>query len=126
MRWVLATVAVVAVAAVLAGVVGTARAMFLSQHDFEVILLVGVVAGAVAVAVALAVGVAFSRWSRSIREDTRTLGVAGEVVAEVRGPSELQALSEELARTSRRLSESREREARPRSLPARTRVLGVP
>lgn len=110
LRWLTASVAVVAVAAVLAGVLGTARAMFLSDHDFQVILLVGLVAGSVALAVALAVGMAVSGWSDSLREDARQLGVDGTVVADGRGPSEFQALSEELARTSRRLRESRERE----------------
>ena len=40
------------------------------------------------------------------------LDAHGSYVAEQRGPSELQALSEELARTSERLEESRLREAR--------------
>ena len=43
-----ATVALVAVGAVTAGIVGTARAMFLSAHDFGVTLLVAAVAGVVA------------------------------------------------------------------------------
>ena len=40
-----------AVLAVVAGVVGTARAMFLSDHDLSVVLWVVVVAGLVAIAV---------------------------------------------------------------------------
>ena len=47
LRWLSAFVAVVAVVAVLAGIIGTARAMFLSTHDFEVVLLVCLVAGVV-------------------------------------------------------------------------------
>ena len=43
--------AVVAVAAVVAGMLGTANAMFLSQHDFDVVLWVSLVAGLVAVLV---------------------------------------------------------------------------
>lgn len=112
LRWLTVCVAVVAVAAMLAGVVGTARAMFLSDHDFEVLLLVGLVAGAVAVAVAVVVGMAFSRWSHALREDARAIGEGGTVVADTRGPSEFQALADELARTSQRLRESREREQR--------------
>lgn len=46
--------ALVGVVAVLAGVVGTAQAMFLSGHDFGVILIVSAVAGPVGIAVALA------------------------------------------------------------------------
>ena len=45
LRVLTAGVAAIAVLAVLAGMLGTARAMFLSQHDFEVMLLVSVVAG---------------------------------------------------------------------------------
>lgn len=106
------TVAGVAVASVVAGFVGTARAMFLSDHDFEVVLLVSVVASVVALSVAVVVGTAFVRWSKVMREDARRFGVSGEFVSETRGPAELQELSDELTRTSERLRESREREAR--------------
>ncbi len=112
LRWLTGGVAVVAVAAVLAALVGTARAMFISDHDFEVVLWVGVVAGVVAVAVAMTVGEAFARWSRSLRADARTIGEQGELGATLRGPSEFVALADELAGTSRKLAESRQREAR--------------
>ncbi len=106
------TVAGVAVASVVAGFVGTARAMFLSDHDFGVVLLVSVVASVVALLVAVVVGTAFVRWSRSMREDARRFGDSGEFVSAARGPVELQELSDELTRTSVRLRESRERELR--------------
>ena len=112
LRWLTAGVAVVAVAAVLAALVGTARAMFISDHDFTVVLWVALVAGVVAVAVAMAVGEAFAHWSRSLREDARVLGEHGELSSTARGPSEFQGLADELASTSRKLAESREREAR--------------
>ena len=48
-RWLVALVALVAVGGVIAGVIGTANAMFLSSHDREVVLLVCLVAGPVAV-----------------------------------------------------------------------------
>lgn len=112
LRWLTAGVAVVAVAAVLAALVGTARAMFISDHDFGVVLWVGCVAGVVAVAVAMAVGEAFAHWSRSLREDARRLGEQGRLGPVLRGPSEFQGLADELALTSRKLAESREREAR--------------
>ena len=47
-RWQVGVVALTAVLAVVAGVVGTARAMFLSDHDLEVVLWVVTVAGVVA------------------------------------------------------------------------------
>ncbi len=106
------TVAGVAVVSVVAGFVGTARAMFLSDHDFGVVLLVSVVASVVALLVAVVVGSAFVRWSRSMREDARRFGDSGEFVSAARGPVELQELADELTRTSVRLRESREREVR--------------
>jgi signal transduction histidine kinase len=105
-------VAVVAVAAVVAGMLGTANAMFLSQHDFDVALWVSLVAGLVAVVVALGVGTAYVRWSRSLREDARAFGDNGRFVSGKRGPAELQALADELARTSEKLAASGARETR--------------
>jgi signal transduction histidine kinase len=111
-RWQVAVVAVTAVLAVVAGVVGTARAMFLSAHDLSVVLWVVVAAGIVAIAVSVVVGIAFSRWSRSLREDARAFGDSGRFEAGSRGPAELQELSDELAATALRLHESRAREQR--------------
>ncbi len=111
-RWQIVVVAVTAVLAVVAGVVGTARAMFLSDHDLSVVLWVVVVAGVVGLAVSAAVGTSFARWSRSMREDARRFGDSGQFDARDRGPAELQALSDELAQTAHRLQESRAREQR--------------
>jgi len=111
-RWSITLVALVAVVAVIAGVIGTANAMFLSGHDFEVVLLVCLVAGVVAVAFALAVGAAVVRGSRAVQASARLFGESGEYVAPDAGPAELHELSTELARTSERLRESRERERR--------------
>ncbi len=111
-RWLPPLVALVAVAAVIAGVVGTARAMFLSSHDFTVVLWVSAVAGAVAVVFAMALGNGLVRSSRRLREDARRFGEVGQFEAEVHGPAEFQALSNELSRTSDRLRESREIAAR--------------
>ena len=110
--WQLALVVGVAIGSVLAGVVAIARLMFISSHDRGVVTLVSVVSGAVALLVAVAVGAAISRWSAALREDARRLDTHGSFVGARRGPSELQALSAELERTSRRLEESRLREAR--------------
>lgn len=111
-RWQLGLIVVVSIGSVLAGVVQVSRMMFISHHDWEVVSLVAAVAGVVALMAALALGVAISRWSAALREGARTLDAHGTYVADPRGPSELQALSEELARTSARLEESRLREAR--------------
>ena len=111
-RWLTGAVAVVAVVAVLAGMVGTANAMFLSGHDFDVVLLVALVAGAVAMAIGAIVGSGISGYSHALQDEARRFGESGEFTSGNRGPAELQGLSDELARTSRRLQESREREAR--------------
>ncbi len=112
LRWLSAGVAVVAVLALVAGVVGTSRGMFLSDHDFTVVLLVSVVAGLVALAFAVAVGTSVARSWEALREDTRRFGEDGEFVSRAAGPVEFQELSAELTRTSERLRESRAREAR--------------
>ena len=85
LRWLTVAVALVSVAAVVAGVLGTARAMFLSQHDLEVIGWVAVVAGAVAVAVGVLVGATVSRWSGLVRDEARRFGQSGEFVASTTG-----------------------------------------
>jgi signal transduction histidine kinase len=112
LRWLPAGVAGVAVAAVVAGVIATSRAMFLSTHDFHVVLLVLLVAGVVAMGFAMLVGATIVRWSRTLREDARRFGDSGEFVSRGGGPAEFQELSDELTRTSTRLAESRDRETR--------------
>lgn len=64
----------VAVLAVLAGVLGAARAMFISYHDLEVLTVVVVTAGAVSLAVALWLGrrlAADAMWATQVRERER-------------------------------------------------------
>ncbi len=111
-RWLTGAVAVVAVVAVLAGMVGTANAMFLSGHDFDVVLLVALVAGAVAMVIGALVGSSISASSHALQDEARRFGESGEFRAGARGPAELQGLADELARTSDRLRESRARESR--------------
>ena len=106
----IAVVAGAGVLAVLAGAVATGRAMFLSSHDFEVLLVVAAVAGTVGMGCALLLG-------RSVVAGTIALGVAAESLADgvYAGagrplPAELATLDRALATTSRRLADSRERE----------------
>jgi signal transduction histidine kinase len=112
LRWLPLGVALVAVTAVVAGVIGTARAMFLSSHDFHVVLTVLLVAGIVAVGFAMLVGATVVRWSASLREDARRFGESGRFESQGGGPAEFAELSAELTRTSERLAESRARESR--------------
>ncbi len=112
LRWLVPAVAAVAVGSLVAGMYGTANAMFISGHDFEVTMRVLMVAGLVALGGAIAVGTALSRWSRSLQDRARHFGDSGEFVAASGGPAEFQHLSDELTRTSAKLAESRDREAR--------------
>jgi len=94
----------------IAGIVGTARAMFLSQHDFQVTLWVVGAAGVVSLGFALAVARMAVRDSRAVEEATRALGEHGSFVAPEGTSSELSRLSAQLAETSAKLAEANERE----------------
>jgi signal transduction histidine kinase len=120
LRWVFATVALSAVLGVVAGVIGTARAMFLSGHDFRVVLWVAATAGMVSLVMALAVARQAVRGSRAVQEAARLLGQDGDFVVPIGTSSELSDLSAQLAATSSRLTESRDRE---RALEASRREL---
>ncbi|WP_225638819.1 sensor histidine kinase [Streptomyces solaniscabiei] len=107
----LAVVASVAVLAMLAGTLAVAWAMFLSPHDLSVVTTVVAMAAVVSLATALLLG----RWvvarSRELTAAARSFGDDGGYAAPtVPATAELDALSRELAATSARLRESRERE----------------
>jgi len=129
------TVAIATVLAVVAGVLATAQAMFLSRHDFWVMLVVCLAAGVVALAMAVPLARSVTADSRALRAALRTLGdeetlyspasgtarhaapasiVALPHAAADRGAglatAELDELSRELSATAARLAESRERE----------------
>ncbi len=119
-RWAFAMVALCAVLGIAAGAIATAKEMFLSEHDFGVVLQVVAASGLVALAFSLLV----ARWavsgSQAVLEATRMLGESGTFVRPDDVPAELAAVSDQLAVTSQRLTESRERE---RSLEASRREL---
>ncbi|WP_329551023.1 sensor histidine kinase [Streptomyces sp. NBC_00696] len=104
-------VAAVAVTAMLAGTLAVAQAMFLSSHDLSVVTTVVAMAAVVSLATALLLG----RWvvarSRELALAARDFGDDGDFSAPV-GPAtaELADLSRELAATSAKLAESRDRE----------------
>jgi len=102
----------VAVLAVVAGTLGTANAMFLSQHDLRVVGTVCVVAGLVAFAFSWLLGRQVEMSSLALRQAARSLGQDG--FSPPAGPmaAELAALSQELGATAGKLAESRERERR--------------
>jgi signal transduction histidine kinase len=104
----------VAVAAIVAGTLGTAKAMFLSQHDLGVVVMVCVVAGIVAFGFCWLLGRQVEASSMALRQAARSLGHEAGGFRSPAGPmaAELAALSRELAETGRKLAESRERERR--------------
>jgi len=119
----LITVAMTIVLAMAAGVLGTAQAMFLSRHDFVVVLVVCVAAGFVAMAMAVPLANSVSADSRALHTALRSLGEEELEGSAVQAPSprptgrpaglataELDLLNRELAATGVRLTESRERE----------------
>lgn len=115
-RWSAGLIAVVAVGGVVAGVVGTARAMFLSTHDLGVVVLVCGVSGLVSAAFALFLARTLTVSARQLRVMAAAVG-SGEPVGsgdDARVPSrdsaEIRAVADELARSSERLRTSQARE----------------
>jgi signal transduction histidine kinase len=104
----------IAVLAVVAGTLGTANAMFISQHDLRVVGMVCVVAGLVAFGFSWLLGRQVETSSLELRQAARSLGQDGAGFSSPAGPmaSELAALSRELTLTAAKLQESRERERR--------------
>lgn len=103
------------VAAVIAASVGTAQAMFLSDHDFEVLVLVSIVVAVLMAGVSGVLAHNLAAGSRSLAEQTRAIGdvalLGAEPVAR-RAPvtSEMLGLSRELEAARVRLAESHARE----------------
>jgi signal transduction histidine kinase len=117
----LAVVAVVTVAAMLAGTLSVAWAMFLSEHDLGVVTTVCAMAAVVSLAVTLILGRRVVAGSRALTEATRALGDgAGFAAPDAAPTAELAELGRELAATSAKLAASRERE---RALEASRREL---
>ncbi len=104
----------IAVLAVVAGTLGTANAMFISQHDLGVVAMVCVVAGLVAFGFCWLLGRQVETSSLALRQAARSLGQEETGFSAPAGPmaAELAALSRELAATAGKLQESRERERR--------------
>ncbi len=117
LRLSLLTLCLTAILAVIAATIGTARAMFLSPHDFGVILIVSAVAGVMTLGVSAFLAHMLVAGSRSLAESARTIGedqpsvVHTPVARSAPASSELAALSRELDAARARLAESRAREA---------------
>jgi signal transduction histidine kinase len=103
---------IVLVLAIVAGTLGTARAMFLSQHDLGVVVMVCVVAGIEAAVFSWLLGRQISSSSSALRQAARALG---DEAGHFQPPAlplaaEFAALSQELTTTSAKLAKSRARE----------------
>ena len=102
----------VPVLAIVAGTLGTAEAMFLSQHDLGVVVMVCVIAGIVASAFGWLLGRQVASGGAALRQAARSLG---DEAGQFRPPglplaAEFAALSRELTDTSAKLAESRAKE----------------
>jgi signal transduction histidine kinase len=115
-----ATLVAVPVLAVAAGVVGTARAMFLSDHDLRVVLIVVAVSAVVAAAAAVRLGQPVVAATGTLTRAAAALGEADYPAAGPAPTAELAALASTLDATHIRLVEARDRE---RALEASRREL---
>jgi signal transduction histidine kinase len=118
LRAALFAIALSSVLAMAAGTVAVARAMFISPDDFGTVIVVLVSAGIIALVMAALLGRSVAADSKALRSALRMLGArpddVGKRAAARPAPrlatSEMAELSRELAATSMRLAESRERE----------------
>ncbi|WP_245958754.1 sensor histidine kinase [Microbacterium bovistercoris] len=91
------------------GVLAVAQAMYISAHDFLVVVVVTAVSTLMAIGIALVLGLRLSRAARRLQALTHSVG-DGEIVASgdpLPAGGELQRIAEELATTSARLAEAR-------------------
>ena len=102
----------VPVLAIVAGTLGTAKAMFLSQHDLGVVCMVCVIAGLVAGAFCWLIGRQVASGSTALRRAARSLGDEAGLFRPPRQPlaAEFAALSRELTDTSAKLARANARE----------------
>ena len=103
--------AAVPVLAIVAGTLASAEAMFLSQHDLGVVVMVCIIAGFVAFAFSWLLGRQVASGSTALRQAARSLGDGGQFRPPVQPlAAEFAELSGELADTSAKLATSRARE----------------
>jgi signal transduction histidine kinase len=103
----------VPVLAIVAGTLVSAEAMFLSQHDLGVVVMVCAIAGVVAFVFSALLGRQVETGSAALRQAARSFG--DDEAGQFRPPAgplaaDFAALSAELAETSAKLARSRERE----------------
>lgn len=104
----------VAVLAIVAGTLTTAETMFISPHDLGVVVMICVVAGLAAFGFCWLLGRQVGTSSMELQRAARSLGHQPGGFRSPAGPmaAELDALSQELTATAKKLAESRQREDR--------------
>jgi signal transduction histidine kinase len=119
LQWQVATVALVSVLGTAIGAAAAARAMFVSVHDLNALMVVLSAAGTIGVVSALVLGARVGRASRHLGERTRRIGDNGDHAVIVQAPAlepvytaELARLGAELEAMDQRLAEARDREGR--------------
>ncbi|WP_136708974.1 HAMP domain-containing sensor histidine kinase [Agromyces sp. H66] len=102
-----------AMVSVVAGMVGVANQMYLSEHDLTVAVAVAAISGVVSLALVAVLGWLVARNSRTLSHAARRIADGERLESAGRySNSELNALADELVATSAKLAESREREQR--------------
>ncbi len=95
---------------VVAGIVGTSAAMFVTDHDLTIAMLVVVISGVIGAAVALVLGRRLVGAARALRDSSTGVGGPGYTSVDWLPTVELRELAGELDNTHRRLIEALERE----------------
>lgn len=106
----LTVVALVPVLAVLTGTLVGALVMFLSPHDFGVVLVLVGAGGVVALGIALLLGRQLVAGSRAVQAAARSVGAGEQVSIDRPATAELAELSRELEQAGDRLAQAKERE----------------
>jgi signal transduction histidine kinase len=122
LRTTMIVAALAPMAAALAAVLQSVRAMFISSHDSWVVLWTLAFAALLGLGMAVLIGHWFSAGSRDVGRRLRQLGTSYEAPAAIGGsvPAELAALTDELEMTRKKLAASHSRE---RALEASRREL---
>jgi signal transduction histidine kinase len=104
-------VALTAIAAVAAGALSAARAMFLSVHDLSALIVVLVAAGTAGVLLAYWLGARVGRAGRELGSAARSIGEGvWPAIGQPAGAREFAALAHELEEMSAKLEQTRSRE----------------
>jgi signal transduction histidine kinase len=102
-----------ALLSVVLSMVGASWLMYFSEHDLTVAIHVAVISGTVSLALVAGLGVVVVRNARALSRAARQIGSGERIdLVATQSGSEFRVLAQELASTSQKLAESREREHR--------------